>query len=672
MPPTVLTFSTMQKHLATLTLICLSAFGFIPAVAQPVSRYTVTDFVGVTFFKQLEVSPDARHVAFITSKNNFATDRRESVIWKIDVDAQGRKTEMTSITNRPGEFSGLKWSADSRYLGFKSILANSKTQLVVFDTHSNKSFLVTSERKFKNGITAFDWSANGARIYFVIDDVTPPPESKPVSFPQPAEPDDHSTFYRLAVADLGRKEAQPFVSMADTASEFAISPDEKTIAFRPARALFLLDTTKKDSIRRLTPPFPCLDPGLKRTTNGILIQGCGGIKDGRMIRTQRRIYWVNPVDGHMEQLGADFTGELWAQDVTAEGGVLAIGNVSTKWGLYYIDAATRKAREVESALGPIQQISIAANGEVVAFVTMNNPELYIAGGINRLSNATKITDFNASFNKLPKPEIETIRWNNNDGDTIEGLLYFPPGQKGAKNLPLILDIHGGPWIARTESFYTPLGGAGIDGAALLATRGYLVLLPNYRGSTGRGDGFLQALNGYPCSRPATDVLSGVDYVIANGWADPKRLGVRGGSYGGRITNCVIGLTTRFKAAVSIAGFWNLTSAFSDSGGALAGFDSFKPPWEDMTRYWEESPISHAANIKTPTLIMIGGADTAVSPAQAREQKRAFDWLEVPSELLIFPGDVHELIKPSSTRTRLEAEVAWFDHYVLGKPLPKAK
>ena len=217
-----------------------------------------------------------------------------------------------------------------------------------------------------------------------------------------------------------------------------------------------------------------------------------------------------------------------------------------------------------------------------------------------------------------------------------------------------------------------MGGAGIDNAALFASRGYLVLLPNYRGSTGRGDAFLQALDGYPCSRPVSDVLTGIDYVVGKGWADPRRLGVRGGSYGGRITNCVIGQTTRFKAAVSVAGFWNLTSAVSDSGAALGGFGSIKPPWQDINKYWEESPISHAGNIKTPTLIIIGGADTAVSPSQAREQKRAFDWLEVPSELLVFPGEEHEISKPSSTRTRLEAEVAWFDHYVLGKPLPKSK
>lgn len=635
-----------------------------PAIAEQPSGYPITEYLGMTLFPEVQVSPDARHVAFITAKNNFATDRNETTIWIIDVDAQGRKTGIARLTDKPGDFSDLKWSSDGRYLAYKSALPNSKPQLVVLDIKSNKLFLLTTDRKFRNGITAFDWSPDGRRIYFSVNDVPPPKENNTVSFPQPEEPDDHSTFYRLATADFGKKGAHSFVSIEDTVVEFALSPDEKTIAIKPFRGVFLLDITGKQPYHRLTPPFPCFDPGMKWTSKGIVVQVCAGIKDGKMVRTQRRIYWVDPANGHMEQVAPDFTGELWAQGGTPEGGVLAIGNVSTKWGLYYIDALTRKAQEVESGLGAVRRVSVATSGNLIAFSTVNNPELYIASGINRMSSATKMTDFNAKLSQMPKSEVETVGWNNYEGDVIEGVLYYPPGKKGAKNLPFILYIHGGPWTARTESFYVPLGVRSVDEAALLASRGYLVLMPNYRGSTGRGDAFLQALNGYPCSRPSTDVLTGVDYVVAKGWADPERLGVMGSSYGGQITNCVIGLTNRFKAAASTSGFWNLISAFEITNG--------KPPWEDMKMYWEESAISRAANIKTPTIITIGAADERVNPAQAREQQRALNWLRVPNELLMFPGEGHNFSKPSNQRIRLEAEIAWLDHYILGKPLPKPK
>ena len=425
----------MRNHLTVFALFFLSAFVFIPAIGQPTSPYAVTDFLAGTFFIELEVSPDARHVALITLKNNFATDRKESVVWKIDVDAQGQKTGMSIIANGLGEFSGLKWSSDSRYLVFKSIRARSIAQLMVFDLHSNKAMPVTTEKKFKNGITAFDLSADGRRIFFAVNDVPPPPPQRVVTFPQPEEPDDHSTFYRLAFADLGRKDPEVFVSMAHNAREFAISPDEKTIAFKPVRALFLLDTTGNQTVRRLTPPFPCLDPGMKWAPRGIIIQGCGGIKDGRMIRTQRRIYLVDPANGHMEQLAPEFTGELWHRSVTGTGDVLAIGNISTRWQLYKLEGSTSRARQMESPLGPIQRISLAANGKLAAFVPINEPEVYLAPDIDHLSRATKVTNFNANVNKLPKAEVQTIRWSNNDGDTIEGLLYFPPGQKGAMNLP---------------------------------------------------------------------------------------------------------------------------------------------------------------------------------------------------------------------------------------------
>ena len=307
-------------------------------------------------------------------------------------------------------------------------------------------------------------------------------------------------------------------------------------------------------------------------------------------------------------------------------------------------------------------------GSFVAYASLNDWEVYVARSVDNIANATRMTQFNSV--ELPNAEVDTIQWKNNEGDIIEGLLYFPPGKKGTKGLPFIVNIHGGPWAAVTNPYYVPLAPVTIDLARVLASRGYLVLSPNYRGSTGRGDDFLKSLDGFPCSRPTADVLSGVDYVVAQGWADPERLGIRGGSYGGRVTNCAIGVTTRFKAAVAVAAFWNLTSAFSDSAGWSGGMESpAKSPWEDIKMFWDESPISRTDKIKTPTLIMSGGDDTTVSPAQARAQHDCLNEMDVPNVLLEFPRVGHTFGAPSVRIAMLEAELAWFDHYLLGKPLP---
>ncbi len=665
----------MKEYIANIALSIYFTFLMLgSALGQEPSGYPIVEYLGMTLFPEVQVLPDAHHVAFIASKDSFATNRNDATIWKMDVDSGGRKTGMARLSGEWGEVSGIKWSVDSRYLAFKSARANSKTQLVVFDIERNKYFLVTTDKKFKNGFTAFDWSAYGRRIYFSVNDVPPPKENDTVFFPQPDEPDDHSSFYRLGTADLGRKEAQSFLSIDDSVVELALSPDKKTIAVNPFHAVFLLDIAGKYPFHRLTPGFPVWYQGMKWTRKGIIIAACGKMKDGQMVMSPRRIYWVDPATGRMEQAAPDFTGELGGKAEMPDGGLVAIGATSTKSGLYHIDALTRKGKEVEPYLGVVSQVSAAGDGNLLAFSVVNNnhyPELYIANGIDRMGSATMVTDFNAKLTQMPKPEVETVRWNNNEGDVIDGILYYPPGKKGAKNLPFIVSIHGGPYSTRFEALTFPYPYHWGYYPELLASRGYLVLDSNYRGSSGRGDAFRESVWGYPCSRPSTDVLAGVDYVVKQGWADPARLGIMGASNGGRVTNCIIGLTTRFKAAAATSGFWDLISGYGDSARGATYMGS-KIPWEDMTSYWEESPMRHAAEIKTPTMIIIGADDDVVSPGQASEQHRALDRLGVPNELLLFPGEGHFFKKPSNMRIKLEAEIAWFDHYLLGKPLPKSK
>jgi dipeptidyl aminopeptidase/acylaminoacyl peptidase len=278
-----------------------------------------------------------------------------------------------------------------------------------------------------------------------------------------------------------------------------------------------------------------------------------------------------------------------------------------------------------------------------------------------------VTSLNAAIESLPKPEVETIRWTNGQGDTIEGVLYWPPGRRGGKNLPFVQRMHGGPWLASTEALITSASRF-MYYAPLLATRGYLVLETNYRGSTGRGDEFLHAIEGYGCSRPSVDILTGVDYVIERGWVDSTRMGVSGWSYGGILTNCLIGRTTRFRAAASGAGDWNETSAFG-TGDTFYWYhvmNGGKPPWENLEQYWTESGISTSGRVRTPTIFTHGDADRVVPTSQGYEGYRSLVWLGVPTELLIFPDEGHVFRKPSHKRTKVMAELAWFDKYLLGK------
>ncbi len=247
------------------------------------------------------------------------------------------------------------------------------------------------------------------------------------------------------------------------------------------------------------------------------------------------------------------------------------------------------------------------------------------------------------------------------------MLFWPPGRKGEKGLPLIVDLHGGPFgVARTEAL--DLYGSYTSYPALLAARGFLVLNPNYRGSAGRGDAFAQGIEGHHCSRPSQDVVQGVESLIARGWADRARVGLIGYSGGGSLSKCLIGRTDLFRAAATGSGVWDHLFLFGTVRGQMwaESFYEGKTPWEDFELWWSESPASGLGRVKTPTL-MISGERDGMAPAQAAELYQGLVWRGVPAESLVFPGEGHIFSKPSHKRTKIRAELSWLEHYVLGKP-----
>jgi dipeptidyl aminopeptidase/acylaminoacyl peptidase len=252
------------------------------------------------------------------------------------------------------------------------------------------------------------------------------------------------------------------------------------------------------------------------------------------------------------------------------------------------------------------------------------------------------------------------------GQTVEGVLFWPPGQRGSSGLPLVVSLHGGPDLARTEAL--ALGIPWAFYPALLASRGYLVLEPNFRGSTGRGDAFMR-IEGAVCSLPAKDVLSGVDHLVGRGWADSARLGLFGYSFGGELTACLLGRTNRCRAAVAGSGIWNEISYYgtAENGALTSLYLGSKPPWESFETYWGESPISGAGRIRTPTPLTTGDADDVVPPAQSFEFYRALRANGVPAERLVFPNQGHSYTRPSFMRSKVEAEVNWLDRYLLRSP-----
>jgi len=289
--------------------------------------------------------------------------------------------------------------------------------------------------------------------------------------------------------------------------------------------------------------------------------------------------------------------------------------------------------------------------------------------LDRISGeARQLTHSNDElFGQLNLTEPEEIRYKSFDGKMIQAWLQRPPGFDKAKKYPLILNIHGGPHAAYGFVFAHEF--------QWMAAKGYVVLYPNPRGSTSYGQDFGNVIQYHYPGDDYKDLMIGVDETIKRGFIDEKKLGVTGGSGGGLLTNWVVGHTDRFAAAVSqrdIASWadWWYTADFT-----LFQPRWFKaPPFDDPEDFKARSPITYIKDVKTPMMFILGETDTRTPSSAGGEQMfRALKFRKVPTVMVKFPNETHELSRsgqPWHRVERLQHIVGWFDRWLMGASKPE--
>ncbi|MGA8735305.1 MAG: S9 family peptidase [Terriglobales bacterium] len=671
-------------------------------------KLTLDDFFNYVDVLAVTISPDGNSVVINTERADWDQSffRRDLWLYRDNGHGGGSLTQLTQA----GDNTQPRWSPDGKWIAFLSERKVAKTedvsdgeaiaQLYLIPFGGGEAFPVT---RGDEEVHSFSWSPDSRTLYFATR--TPwtkaqkdayKKEWKDVLQYRAAERGD--MIFSIGVADAitrraaeGTKPDEDSEEQSDATPgahtlaatrwrvhELDASPDGRTLALVTESVsereekigefeiyTVELANTSVDRAPRQITHNEAQEQDLRwaKDSKHIFFEVQYGSVEGKYKDTQTRLYWADAGTGEIERWAADFEGAVGQYVVTPDGGVLAAGQLGTEIQMYFQSKVSAPFSRLHGVAGSYSDVAAAQHSRRIAFVhsAIGEPaEVYLADSLDEFKSARAITSFNKLFTERDLPKAKAYHWISDDGTTIEGMLMYPPGEFEAKHLPTFVFAHGGPDDADGNHFEADW----YVWDRLAATQGWLVFEPNYRGSTGYGDKFLAQIVPEIVSRPGKDILVGVDALVKDGIADPDHLAVGGYSYGGYMTNWLITQTTRFKAAVTGAGAvenvanWGNDDTSFDDVYFLGGF-----PWDVPQRYQDEAAIYEMNKVRTPTHIVAGADDTRVAVAEAYVLDHALHALGIPSTLLIFPGEGHELDKnPWHGKIKVREELKWLEKY----------
>jgi dipeptidyl aminopeptidase/acylaminoacyl peptidase len=628
--------------------------------------------------RETTVSPDGKLVAYVVREALMEKDKSEylSHIWVAATDGSFN----VQYTQGEKSCTSPAFCPAGKCLAFLS-KRNNKTQVWIMRVNGGEAQQITEADE---DISSFKWAPDGNRIAYVMQD----PETSMEKEQKEGKSDviliDQNYKYRhLYVIDMekdkeGKLNMKQLTGGAFSVYDFDWSPDGKFIAFAHVpdptiNTLFIsgdISVVPSDSgeIRKLvswegrdnSPHYSPDGKWIAFVSNGgkpeptglgdvFIIPAFGG-KAKKLVQSPDR--------------SADIIG--WKADGKS---IFISETVQTTNQIIEIPCEGEQIlfplstdRKSPNKKGTFSNISLSRDGLTFAFTyqeTLLIPQVYISAA-DRFDkkDISKLNQF------IVLPEMgrtEIISWKSFDGLLIQGLLTYPKDYENGTKYPVILLIHGGPAGVFTQSF---TGNPNIYMEQYFAGKGFFILKPNPRGSTGYGKEFRYANFQDWGYGDYEDLMSGVDYVINQGLADPDKQFVMGWSYGGYMTSFIVTRTDRFKAASMGAGLPNLISMFSttDIPDFLAGHFGGEF-WENYDLYEKHSAIYHIENVKTPTQVMHGEKDLRVPFTQGQEFYVSLKRLGVPTEMIVYPRTPHGPQEPKLLMDVSQRVFTWFEKYL---------
>ena len=666
-----------MRSLAAFFLILFAAAACCFA-AEPASRLlTVDDMYQEHEITDPRCSPDGQWVAYTVDTLDKDSDKRITHIWMASWagDAELQLTYGSESEGSP------EWSPDGKYLSFTSDRPGKSkgSQVWVLDRRGGEARQLTHLKSYD--ILSYDWSPRSERLLLVMreKDESEEDEDKPAGKAKPPKPvvidryqfrEDVQGYLtnkrsHIFLFDIATEKLEPLTKEAFDETDARFSPDGSLIAFvsnrdpDPDRTkntdVYVIEPHPGAAPKKLT-TFAGPDAGrLSWSSDGAQIAYLQGSDPKYNAYNLDKLSLIPAAGGRARIVTPDLDRGI-SLPVFAADGRFVYGIVADDGSEYPARISVTSGAVDRMVPTPEFATGIDSQAGHTAFVASQDnvdEEVYAFdnGYIRRLSH-----QHDAWLKQLKLGEVENISFHSKDGTEVHGLITKPPGYEADKKYPLLLRIHGGPNWQSGHDFNLE--------RQLLAANGYIVLAVNYRGSYGRGEKYGESIWGDWGNKEVADLLAAVDYAVKMGLADPDRLGVGGWSYGGILTDYLIASDQRFKAAISGAGSANQISMYGVDEYIFQYDAELGPPWRNQDAWVKLSyPFFKADRIHTPTLFMGGEEDANVPLVGGEQMYQALRTLNVPTQLIIYPGEYHEFTRPSFMRDRLERYLAWYDKYL---------
>ena len=660
----------------TILILIISLFLLTPVFAQQ-SNYTIKNALDLQRITSPTISPNGKKILFTLFSRDLKENKIKNALWTVDVSTG----ELRQLTEANIVAFGGRWSPDGKYISYTAVV-DGEAQIWLMKSSGANPKKITS---LANGATGAVWSPNSDKVIFissVYKNCKTEAENKKkkeelgksrirakiineIPYQDVAKwiDDKESHLFIMSLTDLKPYDLTPDVY---DISSYNFSPDGKEICFTTNKDknrawnynsdLFTINLDKKTT-KKIT-ENPATDFGSLYSPSGKYIAYTAMERaDFGLDKLVLCLY--NRKDGSITELTKSLDRAvneyIWAPDENS----LIFSSFDEGYSSIYEVTIKDKSIKQLTKKSYNDSLTISPDGKTIYLKRQSinlPPELF---SMTMDGNTKKLTDINSYLSKISLNSAEELIFKASDGEFVHGFIVKPPRFDPNKKYPLVCLVHGGPQGAWRNAFAPELD------MQLFAAQGYIVAAINIRGSLGYGQKFTDDILGNWGGRPYDDLMEGIDYILENHkYVDGNKMAIAGASYGGYMTNWVMGHTDRFKCAISISGVFNIISLYGAVDSPyIFEWELNANPYIDREAFEKWNPINYASNFKTPCLVVHGEIDYRTPISEGKQLFTALQRNNIPSRFLYFPDESHSIMGTKNTEIWYNTMNSWLKEWL---------